>query len=155
MYFVWRRHFYPFFSSIALWALNPSCSNGGFCCISQFITHGKLWYGTPPIILLYSFHPCTWGSENRWAVGEIRWLLIALWTSGMDFPSELTSLNTDFHNIPLPLWDTDNKWQAHTHTHRPIQTSLQNTKHTVAFIFRGTHVFIYLCWGAFNVNCSR
>lgn len=66
VYFIWRRRFYPLFSSIALWALNPSCGNGGFCCISQFITHGKLWSGTPSIIPLYSFHSCARGSENRW-----------------------------------------------------------------------------------------
>ena len=58
---------YPLFSSIALWALNPSCSNGGFCCISQFITRGKLWSGASCLhrSLLF-FNSCVQDSENRW-----------------------------------------------------------------------------------------
>ena len=72
--FYLTKAFLARFSSIALWALNPSCGNRGFCCISQFITHGKLWCGTPPththththIISLCSYHLWAQGSENRW-----------------------------------------------------------------------------------------
>lgn len=64
---------------------------------------------TPPPIMLSILCSGLWKQMEiqYWTAGLIHWLLIALWTRGEDFIPELTHQNTDFCNIPSPLWDTE------------------------------------------------
>lgn len=135
--------FNPLFSPIAPWSQNPSCGNGGFCCISQFISWGKLWSGTPthptPPLLSYS-HPCSSssfvreGSENIYGdtvVGFCRDPLtfndsLTLWCG---FPLGAHLVEHWFSKYPPSLFGT---WITNgIHEHGPIERSLQSPEHGI------------------------
>lgn len=85
------------------------------------------------------------------AAREIGWLLIVLWTFGLDFPRR-----ADFSQHPSSLfWNMANNDQT-THTHRPIQTHWQSVSYGHIHIYRNCNFnckISFIC--AFNVNRSR
>lgn len=91
MYFIWRRHFYPLFSSVALWALNPSCGNG--CFLLHFTVHHSwkimVWNATPPP----PSSPCTPSTPVHEAQRIDGGTVVGCWRDSLTF------------NCSLNLWD--------------------------------------------------